>query len=176
MRSSYIGVPFKADATNGLSESNGIAKFSEAGIVLEYESKFLGLFGGKVKEVRVGLDEILDIKFRKGIFKLFSKIQLRLKSISKLDQLPNEGGKVKLKIKREDFELAQRAVEQMQVHLGVGDPRALETMSDEIEQLPPAQTSVNEIFDTEKFKTNDLNETTKLEDGPPKRSGNAGGE
>jgi hypothetical protein len=50
------------------------------------------------------LDEILDIKFRKGIYKVFAQIQLRLKNFAKLSELPNYSGKVKLKIKREDFE------------------------------------------------------------------------
>ena len=67
MASRYKGVPFKADTSNGLSEANGIAKFSEAGIVIEFESKFLGFIGGSVHEVRLSLDDILDIQFKKGI-------------------------------------------------------------------------------------------------------------
>ena len=163
MKTSYIGVPFKTSSGNGLSEANGIAKFSEAGIIFEYESKFLGLVGGDFKEVRVGLEEILDIKFKKGIYKFFSRIHLRLNNIEKLSKLPNESGKIKLKIKREDFELAEKAFEQIMQYLGKGEPSSLPDANKPNDQLPPAQTSVNELFDTEKFKTNDLNETTKLD-------------
>ncbi len=167
MKSTFIAVPFKAEDGNGLSESIGIAKFSEAGIVLEYESKFIGLFGGSVKEARISLDEILDIKFKKGVFRFFSRIHLRLKNIEKLGKLPHDGGKIKLKIKREDFELAEKAFEQTMLYIRGESPEVLHEAGTK-DQLPPAQTSVNELFDTEKFKTNDLNETTKLDSAPDK--------
>lgn len=64
---SFTSVPFKTES--GLSQVNGVAKFSSAGIVLEFESKLFGLIGNGVKEVRLHLAEILDIKFRKGVFR-----------------------------------------------------------------------------------------------------------
>jgi hypothetical protein len=162
MKSGFISVPFKAKSSNGLKEYNGLAKFSPAGIVFEFESKFLGLIGSEVKEVRISLDEILDIRFRKGIYRFFAQIQLRLKNFTKLSELPNESGKVKLNIKREDFYLAQDAVAQiLQIMSGV-DPKTLETTNDNIEQLPPPQTSVNELFDTKKLENKDTKETNKL--------------
>ena len=116
-----------------------------------------------VKEVRVALDEILDIKFRTGIYKFFAQIQLRLKNFTKLSQLPNYSGKVKLKIKREDFELAQAAVAQTLRYLSAGDNLVLPDGDNSNEQLPPAQVSVNELFDTEKLETkNPSRETNKL--------------
>lgn len=145
MKPNYISVPFKAEASSGLKEYNGIAKFSSAGIIFEFESKFLGLFGAEVKEVRVSLDEIHDIKFRKGFFKFFSSIQLRLKHLIKASELPNESGKIKLKVKREDFAIAKKAVEQ-----------TLQYLDEEKQQLPPAQTSVDELFETENLDTNKL--------------------
>lgn len=147
MKQGFISVPFKAESSNGLKEYVGIAKFSSAGIIFEFESKYFGLIGAEVKDIRVSLDEILDIKFRKGVFKFFSRIIIRLKHFSKFADLPNDSGKIKLKIKREDFEFAQSAVEQ-----------ALQYMNEPDEQLPPAQTSVGELFDTEKFDTNKLDE------------------
>lgn len=160
MKSRLISVPFKAESGSGLKEYNGIAKFSHAGIVFEFEGKLFGLIGEEIKEVRVPLPEILDIKFRKGVFKFFARIQLRLKNFAKLSELPNEGGKIKLKIKREDFDLAQNAFDQTQALLLGDDPKKiLEEVKD---QLPPPPTSVNELFDTEKFDTKDLNETNKL--------------
>ncbi len=146
-----------------MTEYNGIAKFSPAGIVIEFESVLLGLIGSEVKEVQVALDEILDIKFRKGIYKVFANIQLRLKNFTKLAELPNYSGKVKLKIKREDSELAQRAVEQTLRYMSANDPLTLPENMDSNEQLPPAQTSVSELFDTEKLKAEDLRETNKLD-------------
>ncbi len=153
MKTGFITVPFKAETSSGFSEAQGVAKFSNAGIVIEYESKILGLFGGDVKEVRVSPDELLDFKFRKGLWRFFASIQLRFKNVGKLHQLPNEGGKVKLNIKREDFYLAENAANFFMTVLNPG-----------ASDLPPAQTPVAELFEGEgdKYKTNDLKETQKL--------------
>jgi hypothetical protein len=149
MKTGYSSVPFKAES--GIKQYNGVAKFSSAGIIFEFESKYFGLVGENVKEVRVGLDEILDIRFRKGIFKFFAQIQLRLKNFTKLSELPNESGKIKLKIKRGDFEIAEKAVGQINaILLGEDFDQLLEESKQE---LPPAPTSVNELFDTEKLGT-----------------------
>jgi len=142
----FISVPFKAASGSGATEYNGIAKFSPAGIVFEFDSVFFGLIGGEVKEVQVALGEILDIKFRKGIYKFFAQIQLRLKNFTKLAELPNYSGKVKLKIKREDFELAQEAVAKMQKDL-----------TEQREFLPPAHTPVSRLFDESEDETKELN-------------------
>jgi flagellar motility protein MotE (MotC chaperone) len=163
MKQNYISVPFKSSSPNGFKEYNGIAKFSPAGIIFEFESKFFGLVQGEIKEVRVGLDEILDIKFRKGFYKFLANIQLRLKNFTKLAELPNDSGKVKLKIKREDFELAEEAFEQILQFMNGVDTRTLQESNNLNEQLPPAQTSVNELFDTEKLRKKDSKETNKLE-------------
>ncbi len=158
MKTGYISVPFKAE--KGLSQINGIAKFSSAGIIFEFESKLLGLIGDEVKEVRVSVDEILDIRFRRGLLKFFAKIQMRLKNFTKLSQLPNEDGKIKLSIKREDFDLAERAVRTLEeTMLG---PEMKSIVEETKQELPPAQTSVNELFDTEKLEPNKSKETNKL--------------
>lgn len=158
----FIGVPFTASSPNGITEYNGIAKFSSAGIVVEFDSKFLGLIGGEVKEVRITIDEILDIRFRKGFYRFFACIQFRLQNFTKLSALPNDSGKVKLKIKREDYQLAERAVEQTLRFMNENEPPFLEEFA-EAEQLPPVQISVNELFDTEKLEAKDLRETNKLD-------------
>jgi hypothetical protein len=147
----FTSVPFKASSPNGITEYNGIAKFSPAGIVVEFDSKFLGLIGDEIKEVRIALDEIFDIRFRKGIYKFFATIQIRLRNFTKLSQLPSYDGKLKLKIKREDFELAQKAVEQTLRYMSGNELPTLPDGDARNEQLPPAQTSVNELFDTEKL-------------------------
>ena len=158
-----ISVPFTASSSNGMTEYNGIAKFSAAGIVIEFESKILGFIGGEVKEVRVALEEILDIRFRKGIYKFFAQIQFRLTHFTKFTELPNDGGKVKLKIKREDFELAQKAVEQTLWHLSGNDAPILPTGDDSNKELPPAQISVNELFDTDKLQSEDSRKTNRFD-------------
>lgn len=152
-RLKFITVPFKADSPNGMMAYRGIAKFSFAGIVIEYESKILDLVsGGEVKEVQIASGEIFDIRFRKGIYKFFGQIQIRLTNYQKVSQLPNSDGKIKLKIKRENYEFAREAVEQMLRYIKSDDPASLEPADDSDKYLPPVQTSVNELFDTEKLK------------------------
>jgi len=133
MTSNFTSVPFKTES--GLSQIDGIAKFSTAGIVLEFEAKFIGLIKGGVKEIRIPLEEILDIKFKKGFFKAGASIQIRLKNYTKLSELPSQDGKLSLKIKREDFDLAREAVGRLDKDL-----------ADHNASLPPTQTSVSELF------------------------------
>lgn len=141
----FITVPFKA--ASGFSEFDGMGKFSPAGIVLEFESKFLGFIKSGVKENRIATDEILDIKFRKGVFKIGAKIEIRLKSFTQLAKLPSEDGKITLKIKRQDFELAREAVERLQ-----------KAMTEQQANLPPAHTPISVLFDDGEAETKELND------------------
>ena len=150
IKTQFTTVPFKASSPNGLMEYNGIAKFSPAGIVIEFDSKYLGLFSGEVKEVQIGLEEVLDIKFRRGIYKFFAQIQLRLTNFAKISELPNDGAKVKLKIKREDFELAQNAVIKLQNDLN------------ELQQsILPSPAPYTGLFDESENETKKLSESSK---------------
>ena len=139
----FISVPFKTES--GLSSVNGVAKFSRAGIVFEFESKLFGMFSAVVKEVRLPLAEILDVKFRKGVFKRGAKIELRTKSLAKLTELPNSDGKVTLKILPDDHERAREAVENLD--------KDLITRS---ESLPPSHTPVSVLFDQSEDETDEL--------------------
>ena len=132
---SFTSVPFKTESAHGLKTVNGVAKFSSAGVVLEFESKLFGIIGGGVKEVQIRKEEILDIKFRKGLFKHGSKIEIRTKTFSKLAELPNNDGKLSLKLERDDFERGRDAVAQLQKDL-----------QEHAESLPPAQTPVSSLF------------------------------
>lgn len=141
----FISVPFKAES--GLSQYDGMGKFSPAGIVLEFESKFLGMIKSGVEENRIATDEILDIKFRKGFFRLGAKIEIRLKNFAKLAELPSRDGKLTLKIKRQDFELARQAVERLQ-----------KAMTEQQANLPPAHTPISVLFDESEAETRELEE------------------
>ena len=134
----FISVPFKTESAHGLSQINGVAKFSPAGVVLEFESKLFGVIPGGVKEVRIPIGELLDVKFRKGLFRYGAKIELRTKTFATLAALPNNNGKVTLKLVRDDFDRGQRAVEQMQ-----------KDMTGYADELPPARTPVSELFEDE---------------------------
>jgi hypothetical protein len=134
----FTSIPFKTESSHGLTQVNGVAKFSGAGVVLEFESKLFGLIGGGVKEVRLPKEDILDVKFRKGLFKRGAKIEIRTKTFAKLAELPSSEGKLTLKLLRDDFERGQAAVEQLQKDL-----------SEHAASLPPPHTAVSELFEEE---------------------------
>lgn len=146
MNPRFISIPFKTESEHGITSFNGVAKFSPAGIVLEFESKFLGLIPGGVKEVKVPIADLMDVKFKKGFFRLSAKIVIRTHAFSTLTALPNSNGRVNLKVAREDFGRAEDAVARLQ--------RDLETFQ---AGLPPAQTSVSSVF-----LENDSEDETKL--------------
>jgi hypothetical protein len=139
----FISVPFKTES--GLSQIDGIGKFSRAGVVLEFEAKLFGIIKSGVKEFRIATGEILDIRFRKGFFKFGARIEIRLKSFTKLSEMPNKDGKITLKIKREDFERAREAVEKVQ-----------KSMSEHQDALPPAHMPVSRLFDESEEETKKL--------------------
>ncbi|HKX84792.1 MAG TPA: hypothetical protein VJL58_11270 [Pyrinomonadaceae bacterium] len=131
----FTSVPFKTESAHGFTQVNGVAKFSSAGVVLEFESKLFGLLPGGVKEVRLPIGEILDIKFKKGMFKVGAKIEIRTTTIAKLTELPNQNGKVVLKIVRDDHQRAFQAVERMQ-----------KDMLEFAQSLPPPHTPLSQLF------------------------------
>ena len=145
MNSTFTTIPFKTES--GMSKVNGVAKFSSAGIILEFESKFLGLIGTGVKEVRLALEDLLDVKFRKGVFKRGAKIEIRTKSFSTLAQLPNKEGKLTLNLHAGDFENARNAVEKINKDL-----------TEQRESLPPTHTPVSVLFDESEEETRELPE------------------
>ena len=139
----FTSIPFKAET--GLSKVNGVAKFSNAGIVLDFESKIFGIIPGGAKEVLIAKEEVRDIKFRKGLFKLGAKIVIRLHSFSKLAELPSKDGKLTLKLQRDDFEIGRQVVEQFDKEL-----------IREAASLPPTHTPVSVLFDESEDETKEL--------------------
>lgn len=140
----FTSIPFKID--DNFTQIAGVGKFSAAGIVLEYEGKIFGIIKSGVKESRVALDEILDVKFRKGVFRRGAKIEIRLKSFTRLSEMPNKDGKITLKISRDDFERGAEAVAKLQKDL-------IEHQA----SLPPTHTPVSRLFEGEdEFETKEF--------------------
>jgi hypothetical protein len=136
----FISVPFKID--DNFTQIAGVGKFSRAGIVMEYEGKMFGIIKSGVKESRIALEEILDIKFRKGLFRHGAKIEIRLKSFTKLSEMPNKDGKITLKLSRDDFERGEEAVTKLQKDLN------------EHHESLPTHTPVSRLFEADdEFET-----------------------
>ena len=133
---SFTSIPFKTKTESGFSHVNGIAKFSGAGIILEFASQFLGLIGTGVKEVRLPLAEILDVIFKKGFFKRGAKIVVRAKNFATLTMLPSKEGKLTLNIEAADHRRAEEAVEKLNQELAEYN-----------RSLPPSRTTVGSLFE-----------------------------
>ena len=128
-----------------MSHVNGVAKFSSAGVILEFESKLFGILPGGVKEARLPIEDILDVKFRKGFLKRGAKIEIRTKTFAKLAELPNKDGKLTLKLVPDDFDRAREAVERLQKDL-----------AEYTAELPPPHSPVSELFDESEDETKRL--------------------
>ena len=139
----FTSIPFKTKTD--LSQINGVAKFSSAGIVLEFESKFLGLIGLGVKEVRLAVDELLDVKFRKRVFQRNAIIEIRTRTFTTLANLPNKNGKLTLKIDSDDVANARDAVERLNRDL-----------AEYAASLPPTRVPVSSLFDESEAETEKL--------------------
>ncbi len=146
-KGNFISIPFKIETEHGLTSGDGIAKFSSAGIVLEFEMKIIGLVKTGAKDVRLPLEEILSVKFKKGFFKYFTKIEIRMQSFLKLNEVPNQDGKIVMRIPHDQHEQAKQAVEILTKH-----------MNEYVDALPPPQTPVRSLFEPEDLTTNKLDD------------------
>ena len=129
----FISVPFKAASSNGMTEYNGIAKFSPAGIVFEFDSMMFGLIGGEVKEVRVALKEIEDVKNKRRFFKY--TLEIWLNNFRTLSEIPNKDGRIILQISKDDRPRAEEGI------------RILHSARSESDALEILQTPVSRLFD-----------------------------
>jgi hypothetical protein len=135
----FVSIPFKTETEHGLSSVRGVAKFSSAGIVIEFEKKLFGLISNGYKEARLPIDDILDVTFKKGWLKRGAHIDIRLRSLMQFDGLPLSEGKLKLTIDRLDFERSRTAVSRLQ-----------EYIQDRAASLPPPNAApVRSLFDDE---------------------------
>jgi len=152
---SFINIPFKMQS--GWSQTDGTANFSPVSIVLEYADKtlksgkaFSPVIKSVVKESCIELEDILDVRFKKGVLKVGAKIEIRLKSFSKLAEIPNKAGKITLKIDRADFQYAQEAVAKLQTDL-----------RDFQKPMPDGQLFVSRLIDESEDRAEKLNEYKK---------------
>lgn len=106
----FVSIPFKASSANGFRSYNGVAKFSDAGVVLEFDSKILDLVSTGIRESHLPMAEILDVKFKKGFAGFGAKIEIRLKSLARAAELPSNDGKLILKLAKVDVERAKAVI------------------------------------------------------------------
>lgn len=142
-KTNFISLPFRIDGahTGGFKTVEGMAKVSSAGIVLEFEAKIFGIMKTGIKEVRVPLSEIVDIKLQKRFFRM--TLEIWLNNFKTLSEVPNREGRIVIQIAKQDRDRAAEAL------------KLVEKSAAEQESIPP-RTPVSSLFDENEEETKKL--------------------
>jgi hypothetical protein len=115
MKPGFVTIPFKVEG-DGMERAEGLAKFSPVGIVLEFDTKFLGMIKTGYKDIRIPKSEIMDVKLVHGLFnsnfeKFFhTRIHIRLNNYLLMSEIPSKDGRIIMQINRRDRDLADLAL------------------------------------------------------------------
>jgi hypothetical protein len=144
-RANYISISFKIDGsqTGGFKTVDGMAKVSRAGVVIEFEAKIFGIMKTGIKEVRIPLAEIEEIRVGRKFFR--HTLEIWLNNFRTLSEIPNKDGRVVLQISKADRPRAEQAA------------RVLQTAKSETDALEILKTPVSRLFDeTEEMPESNL--------------------
>ena len=129
------------DVHHGFAEVAGLARASKYGLILEFETKYLGLLKSGVKEVGVSISEIESVNLKEGWLR--TQVVVKARSLRTLTEIPgSHQGQIKLRIPRKEKEIAKQAASMLMLHisekeidklkqeahqLAIGDPAEAET-------------------------------------------------
>lgn len=135
LKTHYISIGFKIDGaqTGGFKTVDGMAKISPAGIVVEFEAKIFGIMKTGIKEVRIPLHEIEQVRVNRKFFR--HTLEIWLNNFRTLSEIPNRDGRVILQISKADRPRAEQAA------------RVLDAARSESDALEILQTPVSRLFD-----------------------------
>ncbi len=133
-RANYISIAFKIDGsqTGGFKTVDGMAKISRAGVVVEFEAKIFGIMKTGIKEVRIPLKEIEEVRVGRKFFR--HSLEIWLNNFRTLSEIPNKDGRIILQISKEDRPRAEQAA------------RVLQTARSETDALEFLRTPVIRLF------------------------------
>ena len=114
-----ITVPFKIDEVmHGLAEAEGILSFDGEKVVLEFRTadSLVGLVKSRVKKVAIGLHQIEEIDFRKGLWSC--RLRMRLSELKAAARIPNsKSGEMVLCVSKKYARVAESLVADLQSDL-----------------------------------------------------------
>ena len=133
-RTNFISIAFKIDGsqTGGFKTVDGMAKISRAGVVVEFEAKIFGIMRTGIKEVRIPLAEIEEVRVGRKFFR--HTLEIWLNNFRTLSEIPNKTGRIILQISKADRPRAEQAA------------RILQTARNESDALEILQTPVSRLF------------------------------
>lgn len=112
-------VPFTiSNAFEGIAEVNGLARFADDVLVLEFQTKdsFFGLIKSGVREVELPIADIVAATYKKTL--VGAHLQIQAAGMKALSVLPgNKGAEVRLKIARKHRPAAQELASTLRLRL-----------------------------------------------------------
>ena len=98
-------VPFTLES--GLSKVSGVVRERENDIVIEYQTRFIGLIRSDIQALHIPFEEIDEVFFTSSIFG--SKLRILLKTLRSTGDFPApKQGEFELKVARKNREQAKR--------------------------------------------------------------------
>jgi hypothetical protein len=94
-------IPFQFDAYGGWGKVQGLARLDEHGLELQFSTSdaMFGVLKTGQRSLRVPLEDLLSVRFGAGWFWLFPYIELRVRDLATLKDLPeSDQGRVRLSL------------------------------------------------------------------------------
>jgi hypothetical protein len=139
-------IPFHFDTHGGFGEVQGLARLDELGLELQFSTRdaVFGVIKTEQKSLRIPLEQLLSVRFSAGFLWLMPVIQLRVRDLSVLKDLPESGeGRVKLRVRfrdRHDARAFVKDLEGMRAHVRILQlDRALDRMTSPLPPVAPPQ-------------------------------------
>lgn len=139
----FISISFKIDGaqTGGFKTVDGMAKISPAGIIIEFEAKIFGIMKTGIKEVKIPLVEIEEVRVVKRFFR--HTLEIWLNNFRTLSEIPNRDGRIILQISKADRPRAEQAA------------RVLDTARSESDAMEILNSPVSRLFGDEEVPEDD---------------------
>ena len=96
------------DSDAAFTETHGIVHLEGFDIVMQFETKdvFLQIFKSGTKEVRLSLEEVSTVRFKRGLFGR-AEVRIQARDIMSVKDVPAKAGLIRLKFKRANRELGE---------------------------------------------------------------------
>jgi len=107
-----LTVPFRIDVYGGFAEAHGMLRFGGQSLALQFHVKdaVFGAVKSGLKDVQIPVHEISSMRLRRHLFS--TSLILHCTNLNALDTIPTRWpGRVKLRVSRDDREVAQRLVD-----------------------------------------------------------------
>jgi hypothetical protein len=131
MLEAYDCVPFTVEAFGGFAEAHGLMRLEGNALVLEFQlqDSILNVLRSDVREVRIPLEEIEAITFKRGWLR--AKFTIKTYKVRTLKEVPgSDKGEVTLHIRHKDRQKAARLASDLELKLLEHQIDRLESQSD----------------------------------------------